>query len=341
MVSSSNGAENHTRAAAHAIDIHAHWYPAEWIALFEKDGAKEGAQLERTPKGYSIRTARITNGFNEEFVDLELRLAGMRRQGVDVHALSLTAPMVYWASPGLGLALSQAYNDAAAAAHARHPQSFVGLAMLPMQAPERALAELERCAKLPGMRGVYLATNINGADLDERQFWDVYAKAEELGWPVFLHPVDTIGRERTTRFYLRNLLGNPYDTGVAAAHLIFGGVLDEFPRLEVNLPHAGGTLPGLIGRLDHGTRVRPELKHMQRLPSEYLRRFSYDTIGHDDRINLNLVRLVGADRVLLGSDYCFDMGLADPLATVARLDALTEAERDLIRGGTAARLLGL
>ncbi|MEK6243419.1 MAG: amidohydrolase family protein [Pseudomonadota bacterium] len=323
------------------IDIHAHWYPEEWLKLFEKDGPKEGARLERSPKGYLIRTERITNAFDDEFVSLDLRLQGMRRQGVDLHALSLTAPMVYWASAGLGLALSQAYNDAASAAHVRHPEQFVGLAMLPMQAPERALAELERCAKLPGMRGLYVATNINGADLDEKRFWDIYAKAEELGWTVYLHPVDTIGRERTTRYYLKNLLGNPYDTGVAAASLIFGGVLDAFPTLEVNLPHAGGTFPWLIGRLDHGTRVRPELKHMKRMPSEYLRRFSYDTIGHDDRINQNLVRLVGADRVLLGSDYCFDMGLADPVATVARIGGLTEAERELIRGKTAARLLRL
>ena len=323
------------------IDIHAHWYPEEWLKLFETEGPKEGARLERTAKGYTVRTERISNAFDDEFVDLDLRLQGMRLQGVDVHALSLTAPMVYWASAGLGLALSQAYNDAASAAHLRHPEQFVGLAMLPMQAPQLALAELERCAKLPGMRGLYVATNINGADLDEKRFWDIYAKAEALGWTVYLHPVDTIGRERTTRYYLKNLLGNPYDTGVAAASLIFGGVLDAFPKLEVNLPHAGGTFPWLIGRLDHGTRVRPELKHMQRLPSEYLRRFSYDTIGHDDRINSNLVRLGGADRVLLGTDYCFDMGLTDPVATVARIEGLTEAERDQITGGTAARLLQL
>ena len=323
------------------VDIHAHWYPDEWLRLFEKDGPKEGATLERSAKGYTIRTERITNSFDEEFVGLDLRLQGMRRQGVDLQALSLTAPMVYWASPGLGLALSQTYNDAASAAHLRHPDKFVGLAMLPMQAPELALKELERCAKLPGMRGLYVATNINGADLDEKRFWDVYAKAEELGWTMYLHPVDTIGRERTTRYYLKNLLGNPYDTGVAAASLIFGGVMDAFPKLEVNLPHAGGTFPWLIGRLDHGTKMRPELKHMPRPPSEYLRRFSYDTIGHDDRINSNLVRLVGADRVLLGTDYCFDMGLTDPVATVARIEGLTETERDQIRGGTAARLLRL
>jgi aminocarboxymuconate-semialdehyde decarboxylase len=327
--------------ACRAIDTHSHWYPAEWLKLFEKDGAAEGATLERKGSRYTIRTARVVNAFDEEFVDLGLRIAGMDRQRVDMHALSLTAPMVYWASPGFGLALAQAYNDAASAAHLQYPDRFVGLAMLPMQAPELALKELERAAKLPGMRGLYLATHVNEANLDERRFWDVYAKAEELGWTIFLHPIDTLARERTARYYLKNLLGNPYDTGVAAASLIFGGVLDEFPRLEVNLPHAGGTFPWLIGRLDHGTKVRPELSHMKKLPSEYLRRFTYDIIGHNDAINDNLARLVGADRLVLGSDYCFDMGLSDPLGTVARMDRLTQAERDLIIGHTPAKLLGL
>ena len=153
--------------------------------------------------------------------------------------------------------------------------------------------------------------------------------------------MDTIGGDRTGHYYLKNLLGNPYDTGVAAASLIFGGVLDAFPKLEVNLPHAGGAFPGLIGRLDHGTKVRAELKHMKRLPSDYLRRFTYDTIGHDDRINMNLVRLVGADRVLLGSDYCFDMGLDDPVASLSRLKDLSTEEHEAILGKTAAGLLKL
>src|SRR5262252_6933981 len=182
-----------------AVDIHAHWYPAEWIKLFERDGPAEGARLERTASGYAIRTERLTNTFDEEFVDLDRRLTAMDRSRVDVHALSLTTPMVYWASSGLGLALSQAYNDAAVAAHVRWPTRFVGLAMLPMQAPDLALKELERAAKLPGLRGLYLATNVNGIELDDKRFWTVYAKVEELGWPIFLHPVDTIGRERTTR----------------------------------------------------------------------------------------------------------------------------------------------
>jgi len=322
------------------VDIHAHWYPEEWLRLFEKDGPKEGASLERSGNGFRLRTEKLVNAFDERFVDLDSRTEKMKQRHIDMHALSLTTPMVYWASPGLGRALSQAFNDAASAAHQRDPQRFVGLAMVPMQAPAEALEELERASKLPGMRGMYLATNVNGQELDEKAFWDVYAKCEELGWPIFLHPVDTIGQDRTKRYYLKNLLGNPYDTGVAAASLIFGGVLDRFEKLEINLPHAGGAFPGLIGRLDHGTKVRPELKHMKQPPSAYLRRFTYDTIGHDDRINMNLVRLVGADRVMLGSDYCFDMGLDDPLAAMNRLD-LSENEKAQIAGGNALKLLRL
>lgn len=325
-----------------AIDIHAHWYPQEWLDVFQKDGSREGAELQRQPGGgFRLKAKSITNAFDERFVVVRERVEAMDKRRIDVHALSLTTPMVYWASPGLALALSQAFNDAATAAHRRFPERLVGLAMLPMQAPELALKELERAAKLPGIKGLYLATNVNGEELDEKKFWDVYAKCEDLGWTIFLHPVDTIGHDRTKKFYLKNLCGNPYDTGVAVAHLIFGGVMDRFPKLRFNLPHAGGTFPWLIGRWDHGAKVRPELKHMTQAPSSYLRRFTYDTIGHDDRINTALVKLVGADRVTLGSDYCFDMGLDDPRATVERIAGLSPAEKDMIFGGNAAKLLKL
>jgi len=324
------------------VDIHAHWYPEEWLALFAKDGAAEGASLERKPGGgFMLRAKHITNAFDERFVVIDERINAMDARGIDVHAISLTTPMVYWASAPLGLALSQAFNDAASAAHRRHPQRLVGLAMVPMQAPDLAVRELERASKLPGIKGMYLATNVNGEELDERKFWEVYAKCEELGWAIFLHPVDTIGLERTKKYYLKNLCGNPYDTGIAVAHLIFGGVMDRFPKLEVNLPHAGGTFPWLIGRWDHGAKVRPELKHMKEPPSSYLRRFTYDTIGHDDRINSNLVRLVGADRVTLGSDYCFDMGLDDPMATVNRIAGVSAEDKERICGGNARKLLRL
>lgn len=331
------------RYAGLTIDTHAHWYPQEWMDLVRKDAPAQGGTIENITHnghpGYRFVGEKLVNAFSEEFVSLELRLAGMQRQGVDAQALSLTTPMVYWAKPAFGLALAQCYNDVVSHAHLKYPKQFVGLAQIPMQDPALALRELERASKLPGLRGLYLATNIDGKELDDQSFWDIYAKCEELAWPIFLHPVYTIGGERFKRFYLKNLLGNPYDTGIAAACLIFGGVLDRFPKLEINLPHAGGTLPGIIGRLDHGTRLRAELKHMPQLPSAYLRRFTYDTIGHDDAINHNLIKLVGADRVLLGSDYCFDMGLEEPVDTVERLSAVSAADRDLILGKTAAKLL--
>jgi aminocarboxymuconate-semialdehyde decarboxylase len=143
------------------------------------------------------------------------------------------------------------------------------------------------------------------------------------------------------RFHLRNFLGNPYDTGIAAASLVFGGVLDAFPRLEVVLPHAGGTFPALIGRMDHGTTVRAETRHMKQPPSAYLRRFHYDTISHHHPMIRYLIGLVGADRVALGSDHPADMCYVQPVDFIDRLDELPARERDLMLGGNAARLLGV
>jgi aminocarboxymuconate-semialdehyde decarboxylase len=329
------------RPGCKVVDTHAHWYPEEWINAIEHKGAAHGARIVRRGNSITFSAGPSRMTFTEDFVHLQPRLAAMDRQGVDVHALSLTTPMCYWAPPEFGVQLAEIHNDAASAAHMRHPQRFVGLATLPMQAPELAVRELERAAKLPGMRGLYLATHINGKNLDEKSFFPVYAKCEELGWPILLHPMDPLAADRLSRYYLINFLGNPFETAVAATSLMFGGVLDAFPKLEVMLPHAGGTFPALIGRLDHGTRVRPEVKHMKQPPSSYLRRFRYDTIGHNEQIIMNLVRMVGADRIVLGSDYCFDMGYTDPVGTVERLSGLEEQDRDLVLGGNAARMLGL
>jgi aminocarboxymuconate-semialdehyde decarboxylase len=310
---------------ARVIDAHAHWFPPEWERLNEPDSRFQGNGSMNVP---AIKS-------------LDARLKIMDEQGVDVHALSHPTQYVYQAPPERGLLVARIFNDACSAAHAAHPQRFVGLAMLPMQAPEVAAKELERAAALPGMRGVHLSTNVNGKNLDDASFLPVYALCEKLGWAIFLHPGNTIGADRTRSYYLSNLLGNPYDTGVAAASLVFGGVMDRFPRLQVMLPHAGGTFPWLSGRLDRGVETRRELAHMQRPASAYLRRFHYDTIAHDARIMGALVRLVGADRIVLGSDYNFDMGYPRPVEFVDGLKELGAPEREMILGGNAARLLAL
>ena len=324
------------------IDTHAHWFPPEWIELIAREGGRNGAEVATDGSGAitKFQAPGINRqGFARQYVEIPIRLKIMDEGRVDMHALSLTSPMVYWATSEFGLRLSQAFNDACSAVHLKYPKRFVGMAMVPMQAPALAVQEVERAAKLPGIRGVYMATHVNGKNLDEEAFFPVYAKCEALGLPIFLHPVAPVGRERTRKYHLGNFIGNPTETGIAAASLVFGGVMDAYPKLDVMLPHAGGIFPSLIGRMDHGTTVRKECKHMTRPPSAYLRRFHYDTITHSDPILMNLIRQVGADRVVMGSDCPADMSYARPVDVVERLEDLTEAERGGILGGNAARLL--
>ncbi len=325
-----------------AIDVHAHWASTEYVELLTREGAANGAKIGKNARGeVTFDLPGMRQVFEPSRFDLDTRLKAMDAAGVDIHALSLSNPMVYWAPPAFGAKLCQTQNDALAAAHQKYPQRFLGLAALPMQAPELAVREIERAAALPGIRGVYMATHINGKNLDDKSFWPVYARAEALRLPLLLHPLAPLGGERVRNYYLINFLSNPYETGIAAASLVFGGVMDAFPELVVVLPHAGGTFPALIGRMDHGSTVRPETRHMKKPPSSYLRRFYYDTIAHSNEILTNLVRQVGADRVVIGSDYPADMGYDRPVDIVERLSALSASERELIIGGNAMRLLRL
>ena len=254
------------------IDIHAHFYPAELIAIWKAEGPRCGGEVGEVDGKPVLKAGPVQAGpLVPRFTNVDARIAAMNEQGVAVHAMSLSLPMVYWADAALAQKLSEAYNDSAATAHQRHPERLVSLAMLPMNYPEAAVKELERARRLPGTRGVYMATAIAGRELSDPMFFPAYEAIEAAGLPVFLHPNTVIAPERLKAHYLQNLLGNPFETAIAAAHLIFGGVLDAFPKLDFNLPHAGGTMPGLIGRWDHGTRVRPELKHMKKMPSEEYR----------------------------------------------------------------------
>lgn len=325
------------------IDIHAHFFPEGYLRLIAEEGGRFGARVSRSdPKGPVIEVGSLRSGpLRAAFTDLDLRRKEMDRQGVRVHALSLTLPMVYWADGDLGLRLARVVNDALSQAHTAYPDRFVGLATLPMQEPKLAVEELDRAVRLPGIRGVYLGTNIRGRELSDRDFFPVYERIEALGLPLFLHPLNVIGADRLSSYYLGNLLGNPFDNAVAAAHLIFGGVLDRFKRLQVCLPHAGGAFPYLVGRLTRGWKVRSECRHLKRPPAAYLRRFTYDTISHSAEALGYLIGLVGADRVMLGSDYCFDMGYERPVQIVTRLRGLSRADQARILGGNAARLLRL
>ena len=325
---------------ARAIDIHAHYFPQTYFDLFNSEGQRYNAEFRMTEQGFFFKTPAESNGpLPAKFIDLKQRLADMDAQGVAVQALSLTGPMVYWAEGEFSHKLAMTWNDGAIAAHQANPNRFVVIATLPMLDPDRAIDELNRVSKLPGVRGIYMGTNIEGHDLDDPLFEPIFTRIEALGLPVFLHPLPPIlGGKRLQPYSLTNLVAYPMDTTVAASHLIFGGVMDRHPNLLIVLPHAGGALLNIIGRLDHGWNVIPAAKRSSQTPSAYLHRFMYDTIAHSKPIMEFIISQVGVDRIMLGSDYCFPVGYERPVENVEELN-LKPDERKMILGGTAAKIL--
>ena len=299
------------------IDVHAHYIPDDCWEL-----------LEYPP---------IPSTMVDAHMDIGPRLQDMEAMGVDIQALS--AWMGFLSSD---LETARRHNDSLTAVVQQHPDHFIGLAVAPMLQPELAPAELERAVKELDFRGVEIATNVRGTNLDAKEFGAFYAKVQELDVPVFLHPDNVLGKERLGSYGLDFLIGNPTDTAVAAASLIFGGVLKEFPRLNIYLAHGGGSCPYICGRWDQGWRVRPELQGLiDRSPSEYLRRFYFDTVVHSPLVLEYLVTFVGAERVLMGTDYPFKGGDHESAEKIRALGVLSESQKEQVLGGTAANLFKL
>ena len=333
-----------TSAQHHAVDIHAHYFPQPFLDLVAANAGSYGFEHRMVDgKGPQFRIGHLTTGpVGRKFIDLDARLEAMDGQRVQVHLLSLSQPMVYWAKRDLAQRLTETYNDGLAAAHERDPRRFYGLATLPMHEPDLALREVERAAKLGGVRGFYMATHVLERELSDPVLFPVYEHIETLGMPIFLHPVEVIGYQRLMTHYLTNLLGNPFESAIAAAHLIFGGVLDRFPKLTFCLPHAGGAFPWLVGRLHRGWEKREDLKKLKlQGPVAYLRRFYYDTVGYSDDVLEYLTRVIGADRVLMGSDYCFPIAYEQPVDIVSRHPRLDEQTKRRIVEQNARQLLNL
>jgi aminocarboxymuconate-semialdehyde decarboxylase len=325
------------------IDAHMHWYPPTFVDLMIRKGPANGAVISENDEGPVVRSvpgATQASAMRRTMTNVDDIIAAMDDRKVDTNVLSMTNPLVYWAEPGFGLELSAAANDDCVAMHEKHPERFLGAITLPLQDIELSLEELERMAKQPCMRAVWMPEHINGRNLHEKEFWPIYERAEALGLPLFMTNLYPTDPERMKDFFMINTLGNPQEAGYAAVSLMCGGVLDAFPKLEAYLPHAGGTFPWLIGRLQRAmTRPHPALKHMKRPAEEYLRRFHYDLITHSSQIMRFLIDLVGVDRIVTGTDFPQGMAVMQPVDFVESIPGLTHEERSKILCENPARLL--
>ncbi len=277
---------------------------------------------------------------NDKYNDAHTRISDMDAMGIDVQVVALTPfQYFYWADEKLAPRLAAIQNNRIAEVVASHPRRFIGAGTLPLAHPAAAVIEARRIADL-GFPAVEIGADVRGADLDDRGLDPVWAVLEELGLVVILHPAGFTEARRLTDYYLVNVIGMPLATTVAVTRMILAGVFERFLGLEMVLVHGGGYLASYSARTDHAFRHRPELReHIDRLPSEYLSRLYFDIAVFDPVLVRSLVARYGADRVLLGTDYPFDMGLTDPLALLAEtgLDPISQGQ---IAGLNAARLLG-
>ena len=276
-----------------------------------------------------------------KLTDPQERLKDMDRMGIAIQAIS-PGPnqFYYWTDGELGLKVARLQNDRVAEIVRTHPDRFVGMGTLPLQDTGKAVQELERVVKELGFHAVEISSNVTGMDFDDPRFEPFWAKVQELDVLVFVHPVGFSDAARLKDYYLNNVIGQPMEEAVFVSRLIFGGVLERYPNLKVVVGHGGGYLPYYPGRMDHAYKVRPECKqHISRPPSEYLKKFYFDSIVYQEPSLENLVRFAGSAHVLLGTDYPFDMGEDDPVGFINKLKSVPQAERDKILGGNAIRLL--
>ncbi|MGC0373028.1 amidohydrolase family protein [Streptomyces sp. SAI-229] len=326
------------------VDVHAHLLLREVEALVAGlPGLAEAKELDTRrngPAALAVNGPMVRERI-PRMTDVTVRLAAMDAQGIDVQLVSPSPSHYhYWADAETAEKVYRLANEATAAHCAKAPERLRGLGLVPLQHPDHLVRALDHALE-QGLAGVEISSHAPGRELSDPAYEPFWARAEETGALLFLHPFGCTLDERLDQWYLSNTVGQPTENAVALSHLIFSGVLDRHPGLKVIAAHGGGYLPTHIGRSDHAWSARSDAgAGCAHLPSSYLRRLYFDSLVHDPHVLRELVRVAGADRVLLGSDFPFDMGTEDPVGAL-RAAHLSETDFDAVRGRNAAALLNL
>jgi aminocarboxymuconate-semialdehyde decarboxylase len=328
-----------TRGIPTHVDVHAHYLAPSVLDAIRSGEFEPHVRILDTPEGLRLKyPTTVSRPLPRGMADLDQRLVHLDERGLDAQVLSTWIDTFGYDLPeDVAVRYHAKLNEGMASAVQEFPDRFRFFASVPLPWGAAAASTLTDAVGRLGAVGSMIGTNVTGRPLDEQAFAPLWETSAQLGVPVELHPVDVAGQDRLDRFQLDNFLGNPFDTTIAATSLMFGGVLDRHPDLDVILLHGGGYFPHAIGRLTHGRQARGVVPDLEQAPAEYLKRFYYDTIVYDPTALEVLARLVGVDRLLLGSDYPFDMEPNEIVSTVTAalgapaLDVLAESARRLAR----------
>lgn len=324
------------------IDIHCHILPSEWPSLRERYGYSGWMQLHvEDGCGRMMKDTEFFRAVDPNLWDPETRLRESDADRVDIQVLS-TVPVMfsYWAEPEDTLDLSRMLNDHITSVVERYPKRFIGLGTVPMQEPELAAREIERCMGELGLAGIEIGTHVNNINLDHEMFEPVWETAEKTGAAVFVHPWDMMGFEQLRKYWMPWLVSMPAETSRAICSLLMGGVLERYPNLRFGFAHGGGSFPATLGRINHGFDVRPDLCQIETTtpPSAFVDKLYFDSLVHDPMALKFLVDRIGADRLALGTDYPFPLGEHRPGKLVEESD-LSPQIKERILSGTALEWL--